>query len=217
MRVLLVESERRVLPAAHALRVGFTDAIIRTVDLLELDSALDTDLIIVARSPWNDDDTDLCRRLHTAGLTVPILAISGPCNPGQRAGALLAGADDFLAAPFEVDELAARAVALVRRASLGSRHARVGVFSVDFARRQILVERLPVQLTLREYDLLAKLIERAGEVVARRELTGLTAVASTDGESNAVDVHISRIRDKLGPHGSRIETVRGVGYRLRRS
>jgi DNA-binding response OmpR family regulator len=88
---------------------------------------------------------------------------------------------------------------------------------VDFARRQILVERLPVQLTLREYDLLAKLIERAGEVVARRELTGLTAAASIDGESNAVDVHISRIRDKLGPHGSRIETVRGVGYRLRRS
>ena len=68
-------------------------------------------------------------------------------------------------------------------------------------------------LTLREYDLLSALVERSGEVVTRRELASQVA---SGAESNAVDVHMSRIRDKLGSHAATIETVRGLGYRLRR-
>lgn len=120
-----------------------------------------------------------------------------------------------MSVPFEFDEFVARAFALVRRASAGSRYARSGPFAVDLARRQVVVKGRIVSLTLREYDLLSMLIGRAGEVVTRKELE--TAAAPTNGgtESNAVDVHMSRIREKLGSEASFIETVRGMGYRLR--
>jgi DNA-binding response OmpR family regulator len=220
VRVLLVEVEAGLLPFVRDLLVGFDEVFVTTeVDssaVVSASRAAGADLVIVAREAWDDADTELCRRLQAARLEVPLLAVSGPCDTRQRAGALRAGADDFLGVPFEVDELVARAFALVRRASSGSRHARAGPFSVDYARRQIFVEGKSLALTLREYDLLAKLIERAGEVVTRRELSG-AAVSGQEGESNVVDVHLSRIRDKLGAYAGHVETVRGFGYRLRQS
>ena len=220
VRVLLVEAGARPLPFTRDLLVGFDEVVVTTeADAIAVVSAsreAGTDLVIVARDAWQDVDTKLCQGLHAARLEVPLLAVSGACEMRQRAGALRAGADDFLGVPFEVEEFVARAFALVRRASSGSRHARAGPFSVDYARRQILVGGQSLALTLREYDLLAKLIERAGEVVTRRELSGETA-SGQEGESNVVDVHMSRIRDKLGTHAVHVETVRGLGYRLKQS
>lgn len=208
------------MPLVRDLLVEVDDAVVRAMDEHEVGAAIarrGADLVIVARDPWTEEDTELCRRLHALESALPILAVGGGCDVAVRAAALRAGADDFLAVPFEVEELVARTFALVRRASTASRYARAGALSVDFMRRQIFLEGVSVPLTLREYDLLAKLIERAGEVVTRRELAGLTASAKTESESNTVDVHMSRVRDKLDKHASDIETVRGIGYRLRRS
>jgi DNA-binding response OmpR family regulator len=218
VRVVLVQSKAREMAFVGELLAdldGVTVSSIEPAEVLATATLIGADLLVVARDTWNDDDTELCGGVHAARLSVPVLAVSGPCDTRLRAAALRAGADDFLAVPFEVDELVARALALVRRATSSSRHARAGVFSVDFARHQISIEGVSLQLTLREYDLLTRLIERAGEVVTRRELSNVTAFAGAESESNVVDVHMSHIRDKLGKHAAHIETVRGIGYRLR--
>jgi two-component system OmpR family response regulator len=218
VRLLIVESDTSELAFLQEWLRGLDGAMVvgaEAKDVAREANRSAVDLVVVGRAAWSDDDTELCRHLHAARLSAPVLAVTGPCDVARRAAALRAGADDFLAIPFDLEELVARVGALVRRAASGSRHARAGDLSVDFARRQVLVAGRPLALTLREYDLLAMLIERAGEVVSRQELSGAAMSGEAEKESNVVDVLMSRIRDKLGPRAARIETVRGTGYRLR--
>lgn len=219
VRVLLVETEARALAFARVALEGFVDALVAVEDALVLtvaaSTAGETDLVVIARDSWNEKDTELCRSLQKERLAVPVLAVSGPCDARQRAAALRAGADDFLGMPFEPEELVARVLALVRRALSRSRYARAGAFAVDFTYHQVLVGGRRVALTLREFDLLAVLVDRSGEVVTRQELAGRPTQGPTKTESNSVDVHMSRIREKLGTYAAQIETVRGIGYRLR--
>ena len=217
VQLLMVDKPSRRLPFAQELLESFADAIgvvdIHSPGPVLTSAGRDVDLLVVARDTWQEEDTDLCGRLHALLPAVPVLAMSGPCEAGHGAAALRRGADDFLGVPFDVEELVARASALVRRASCRARQARVGPISVDFARRQIFVDGRHVPLTLREYDLLAMLIDRVGQVVTRRELVG--DLAATASKLKVLDVHMSRIRDKVGAQAGRIETVRGIGYRLR--
>jgi DNA-binding response OmpR family regulator len=143
------------------------------------------------------------------------LGLAGPCLFEVRAAALRA-ADEFLSIPFEVEELVARALALVRRPSSGPGQARAGGFGIDFGRRTVQVDGRNLPLTLREFDVVSALIERPGEVVSRQELAARIGSVAARG-SNIVDVHVSRIREKLGARASAIETVRGIGYRFRAS
>ena len=215
VRVLFVETERGLTFVRNLLE-GFADAVSEAAEAEIAVRAATFDLVVVCRDVWTEEATALCQRLHGLRLALPVLAVSGPCDARERAAALRAGADDFLAIPFDVEELVARAFAIVRRAVSGSRHVRVGVFSIDLGRREVTAGGQRIALTLREYDLFALLIQRAGEVVTRGELSGkLSGPPGKPSESNAVDVHMSRIRDKLGDHAGAVETVRGVGYRLR--
>jgi DNA-binding response OmpR family regulator len=217
VRILHIDTSLRPLVFARQLFESFAESV-ETVDVEQFERTVsppgpEADLLVIARDPWMFDDTTLCRQLHAMDLAVPVLALSGPCGPRRRAAALRAGADDFLSIPFDIDEVVAHVVALVRRASTRARQARAGPFCVDFARRQIAVEGRAVPLTLREFDVLATLVDHVGAVVARRCLVGRADPSA--GELKAIDVHMSRIRDKIGAHGRLIETVRGVGYRLR--
>jgi DNA-binding response OmpR family regulator len=171
-------------------------------------------LVIVARGRWQESDTQLCARISAMKLAAPLLCVSGPCAPSDRASALKAGADDFLSVPFDIEELAARAIALVRRASSAPGQVRAGAFVVDIGRRQVLVDGQSIPLTLHEFDILAMLIEHQGETVTRSDLAA-RASSSAGPDSNVVDVHVSRIREKLGDRAGALQTVRGVGYRLR--
>jgi DNA-binding response OmpR family regulator len=219
VRVLLLGDHMRELPFAADALATFSEPVMRTTPKSETASVLaasNAELIVVARDVWSEQDNALCGRLYGERLGIPVLCVCGASDPGDRAQALRAGADDFLSIPFELEELVARAFALVRRASSGPRHMRAGAFLVDFGRRQVFVGGHNIPLTLHEYDVLATLIEHAGEAVTRQDLAARSS-STAARDSNIVDVHVSRIREKLGPRAGVIETVRGIGYRLRPS
>lgn len=160
------------------------------------------------------DGLEVCRRLRRAGSAVPVLMLTARGQLRERVLGLDNGADDFVVKPFEVAELVARVHALIRR-SKGLGELRVGPLVIDRVRRSATVSGVEVELTAREFGLLLHLAHHAGQVVGRTAL--LSSVWSTqfDPESNVVEVHISRLRDKLGESAWMIDTVRGRGYRLR--
>ena len=130
---------------------------------------------------------------------------------------LEAGADDYIPKPFGMMELIARVKALLRRADDREPAAEgyaAGVLSVQPDRHLVTVEGQPVSLTLKEFELLCMLLKNRGMVLTRDQLLNQIWGYSFDGENRTVDVHIRTLRQKLGPAGDLIETVRGVGYKI---
>jgi DNA-binding response OmpR family regulator len=160
------------------------------------------------------DGISVCRRLRERGVELPILILTARGELNERVLGLRSGADDYVVKPFEIDELLARLEAVLRR-TVRQGHLRVGPLDIDRLARVVKLEGQPLELTEREQALLVYLAQRVDQVVTRSELLSRVWGMSFDPESNIIEVHISRLRDKLGAHGSRIETVRGKGYRLR--
>ncbi|MGE3831713.1 MAG: winged helix-turn-helix domain-containing protein, partial [Parvibaculaceae bacterium] len=130
-----------------------------------------------------------------------------------RIEGLNAGADDYLVKPFDLDELSARVNAVARRAAGDPNPVlAIGDLEIDRALRRLLSKGKPVDLTAREWARLLKLTERPGAVVSKSGLEDALYAFGDEVESNAVEVHISRLRKKIGP--AAIATVRGVGYRI---
>jgi two-component system OmpR family response regulator len=161
------------------------------------------------------DGVTVCRTLRERGVTTPVLMLTARGEVAERVIGLEAGADDYLVKPFELDELLARVRALLRRANGHSRLV-VGPIEIDRIARRVSVAGNRVELTTREYALLVYLAESAGDVVPRTTLLAEVWGTSFDPGSNLVEVQVSRLRDKLGEHAAIIDTVRGLGYRLRR-
>jgi DNA-binding response OmpR family regulator len=166
---------------------------------------------------WVVPDIDglaVCRELRRRGMVTPILMLTARGHVSERVLGLETGADDFLVKPFDVEELVARARALARR-SVGFARVRCGVLEIDRMERQAFVEGRKLSLTARELALLLRLALHADRVVTRTDLMANVWETTFDTGSNLLEVHVSRLRDKLGDHASLIETVRGVGYRLK--
>jgi DNA-binding response OmpR family regulator len=172
------------------------------------------DLLIVDPLLPDVDAPSLCRRLREQGSKPPILMVGTGAQLHERVRALDAGADDYVVVPFEVDDLLARIRALLRRAS-GLGKLGVGALELDRVAREARLAGNPLELTAREYDLLLALVHNADKVITRTELLARVWGTAFEPGSNFLEVHISRLRDKLGRHARMIETVRGVGYRLR--
>jgi len=177
----------------------------RTIPRADGDRA---DLVVFACGRWSENDVASLRELEQAPDRAPVIVVSAACDPALRVRALASGADDFLDVPFAVEEFVARANALVRR----SGRLRFGPLRIDTVRRAALVGDRRLLLTAREFELLVVLARRAGAVASREELM---RAAGHEGRSNALDVHVNAIRQKLGKHAALVETVRGAGYRLR--
>ncbi len=159
------------------------------------------------------DGLSLCRQLRQEGSTVPILMLTARGELRERVLGLDTGADDFLVKPFEIDELLARIRALLRR-SAGMAPMRVGTLEIDRISRCAVVDAIPIQLTATEFALMLHLAHRVDRVVPRTELLDQVWGMRMDPGTNIIEVAVSRLRHKLGPEGWRVETVRGVGYRL---
>jgi DNA-binding response OmpR family regulator len=173
------------------------------------------DLVIL---DWMVSDTDgltVCREMRRAGSTAPILMLTARGETRERVLGLEAGADDYVVKPFEVDELVARVRALLRRTT-GFATLRCGDVEIDRVARCARVAGSELSVTNREYALLLHLLHHADRIVKRSDLLAHVWGMRFDPGSNLVDVHMSRLRDKLGDRAWMIETVRGVGYRLRR-
>ena len=174
----------------------------------------------VAILDWNlpgKSGLEICRRLRDRGSSLPVLFLTARDTEADRVHGLDTGADDYLVKPFDFDELLARLRAIVRRGAAVNPEAGVGGLVLDQARRRARVGGVVVNLTIREYALLEKLVLHAGAVVTRTDLARSTLIDETAAlGSNSLNVHVSRIRRQLREAGSTVTilTVRGVGFRL---
>lgn len=154
--------------------------------------------------------------LRSQGRDVPVLLLTARGDIGDRVAGLDAGADDYLAKPFDLQELLARIRALHRRGSGAAVVHHAGDLTVDAAARSVTRAGSKVGLTAREFDILLLLIQRAGRVVTRYTILDQVWDGDTDLRSNVIDVHIASLRAKVDRPFARqtIVTLRGAGYRL---
>ena len=166
------------------------------------------------------DGLAVLRKIRDAGHRTPVIMLTARGDEADRVVGLELGADDYVAKPFSPRELLARLRAVVRRAdpaAVAEKLTAAGI-TVDAAAREAWVDGKPVELTGLEIDLLLALLRRAGRVVPRSALMDLAGRGDVAVGERAVDVHISRLRKKLGDDAAqRIRTVRGIGYTLARS
>ena len=166
------------------------------------------------------DGLSVLRTLRDAGHRVPVIMLTARGDEADRVVGLELGADDYVAKPFSPRELLARLRAVLRRSqpdTLAEKLTAAGI-TVDTGSREAWVDGKPVELTGLEIDLLVALLRRAGRVVPRGALLELAGRSDVTVGERAVDVHISRLRKKLGDDPpTRIRTVRGVGYVLARA
>jgi two-component system OmpR family response regulator len=160
------------------------------------------------------DGLTLVRRLRSAGKTLPTLMLTARCTLNDKVKALDLGADDFLSKPFEPAELAARCRALMRRSS-GALDGiiKLNRMSVDLVGKRLCIDAAEVELTAREWLLLECLVRRTGQIVSKERVQQAVASPEHDITPNAVEVHVSRLRSKLGD-AAIIRSLRGLGYRL---
>ena len=162
---------------------------------------------------------EVARRLRAERVTTAIIMLTARDTVGDRVTGLDAGADDYLVKPFAYDELAARLRALGRRADPTQRRPEprlvAGPIALDETTRAVTVHERPVDLSPREFSLLESLLRHAGQALTRDQLLDQAWPFGVAVTPNAVDAYVHYLRAKLGEAGSRIETVRGVGYRLR--
>jgi two-component system phosphate regulon response regulator PhoB len=166
---------------------------------------------------------DVCRILRSDEATrdLPILMLTARGAEHDRVQGLEAGADDYLAKPFSVRELVLRVESVSRRRQGTSeappQRLAAGVIELDVDGHLCYVRGVELPLTLQEFRLLAYLIQGKGRVRTREELLADVWNASPELETRTVDTHVKRLRDKLGDGGDIIETVRGLGYRIRQA
>ena len=174
-----------------------------------------TDLLVLDLGLPGMDGLEVCRSLRRRGITLPVLVLTARTDEGDLVVGLDAGADDYVGKPFRIAELLARVRAQLRRASGGDPEvlSAAGI-TVDIPSRRVSVDGTELALTPKEYDLLVMLLRRAGTVVGRDELMREVWQTEWLGATKTLDMHVSTLRRKLGDAGSRLTTVRGVGFRL---
>ena len=221
MRVLVVEDTPKM---ASLLRRGLTeegyavDVVVTGIDAVWLATEQSFDAIVLDVVLPDIDGFEVCRRLRRANRWAPLLMLTARDDVSDRVRGLDSGADDYLTKPFAFEELFARVRSLVRRGP----HERspvleVGDLALDPAEHSVRRGDRHVVLTPKEFALLQYLMQHPREALSRAQLLEHVWDFAFDGDPNIVDVYIGYLRDKIDRPFKRasVETVRGVGYRLR--
>lgn len=218
MRILLIEDEESLGGAVrdHTAADGHAVDWVRCLD--EADAgvrAASYDLILLDLMLPDGSGLDFLRRLRAAGDATPVMILTARDRISDRIAGLNAGADDYLVKPFDLSELSARVAAVARRYARNPNPLmQLGPLSIDLSARALHRRGQSVDLTAREWALFEALLQRPGAILSKRQLEDRLYAFDAEVESNTIEVHVSRLRKKLGQDA--IETVRGVGYRLGR-
>lgn len=219
-RVLIVEDEFNI---ADLIRVYLEGDGFEPVWVQSGEAALDEvarqgfDLVILDIGLPGIDGFEVCRRLRTR-TQIPILMLTAREDEIDRVAGLESGADDYVVKPFSPRELVARVKAILRRAgsangSLGDSVLRAGDIELRRDAREVTLAGEPIEVTNREFDLLAALLDHPNVALARDRLLELVWGGEYPGGTRTVDVHVAQLRRKLGD-SSPIKTVHGVGYKI---
>ena len=216
MRILVVEDEpnlqrqlREALEAAGYAVDSATDG----EDGHFLGTTESYDAVVLDLGLPEIDGLTVLERWRKAGLTMPVLVLTARNSWSDKVAGLDAGADDYLAKPFQTEELIARLRALIRRSSgNASSELSAGPVHLDGRSGRVTLDGVPVKLTAQEFKLLSYLMHHKGKVVSRTELIEHIYDQDFDRDSNTIEVFITRIRKKLG--AELISTTRGLGYSL---
>jgi len=216
MRILVVEDEDAIAePLVEGLRREGFDVDRVATGAAALEAALPDVVLLDLRLP-DVDGLDVCRALRERS-AVPIIIVTARGEESDRVVGLELGADDYVVKPFGLRELIARIRAVTRRTSSrpqAQEPLRVGTLTVDERARRAQLGGRELELTPKEFDLLAALARDPGAAVSRRRLLEEVWETAWYGSAKTIDVHVASLRRKLGDPGW-IETVRGVGFRLR--
>jgi DNA-binding response OmpR family regulator len=223
MRVLLVEDERRIAGFVQKglQEAGFAvDTCENGDDGLEFATTRPYDVILLDIMLPGRDGLSVLRQLRERRVAVPVILLTARTALDERVEGLNLGADDYLTKPFFVEELIARIHAVMRRAT-GEKLTLLQVddLVLNLITREVTRGGKPAHLTAREFALLEYLMRSPGRVYTRTQILEQVWGYDFDPTTNLVDVHIQRLRKKLGitGPGSLIETIRGVGYRIRKT
>jgi two-component system, OmpR family, response regulator RegX3 len=215
VRVLIVEDEDSIAePLAEGLRREGFD-VVRAATGADALEAGDVDVVLLDLRLPDMDGLDVCRRIRERS-AVPIIVVTARGEEADRVVGLELGADDYVVKPFGIRELIARIRAVTRRTQgvLDDSLLRTGELEVDLRARRVRVGGKELELTPKEFDLLAALARDPGAAISRRRLLEEVWETSWYGSTKTIDVHVAALRRKLGDPAW-IQTVRGVGFRLR--
>lgn len=223
MKILVVDDEKDIaaLVAYHLEREGFH--VFQAYDGLQAFDLIKRErpgLVVLDLMLPHLSGLDLCRRLRKEPDTarLPILMLTAKAEEADKVLGLELGGDDYLTKPFGPRELVARVKALIRRSEepTGEEVMKAGGLEIDLGRYTVAVRKQFIELTPKEFDLLKALALAKGRVLSRDYLLDRVwgYERASEIESRTVDVHVRRLREKLGPEAKRIVTVKSVGYRF---
>jgi two-component system OmpR family response regulator len=216
MRLLLIEDDRALGRAVRDHLALAGHAVDHVASCAEAEAALrpgDHALVLLDLGLPDGSGLDVLRGMRGRGDWRPTIILTARDQITDRIEGLKAGADDYVVKPFDLGELAARVQAVARRSAARPASAfRAGEVRLDLEERRASVAGAEVALTAREWAILERLLQRPGAVVPRERLEEAIYAFGEEVESNALEVHVSRIRKKLG--AALIATLRGIGYRI---
>ena len=176
------------------------------------------DLLVLDIMLPDEDGISILRRLKSDAATaqLPVIMLTAKSGEFDKVQCLDSGADDYVVKPFGVMELISRIRALARRSNLEAQDHLLtcGGISVDIPRHRVWSSGEEVQLTLKEFDLLALLMSNRGVVLNRDRIMSAVWSCDFEGETRTIDIHVNTLRKKLGENGALIQTVRGIGYKV---
>lgn len=217
-QILIAEDEERIASfVAKGLRAaGYTSVhVVTGQEAIDLATSGEFDLLILDLGLPDMDGFEVLSTIRSLGVTAPVIILTARNSVTDTVAGLEGGADDYMAKPFRFEELLARVRLRLRLDSSGPAEPNVithGDLSLNLRTRRLTVGATEVDLSAREFTLAETFLRNPGQVLSREQLLSRVWGYDFDPGSNVVDVYVRYLRKKLGP--DRIETVRGMGYRL---